>query len=107
MDKESQVDLNQLFLETRNNANIQLLDAIKCLEATIRRLSLSQGKVGSTSSERKNRTSVSGIETDQSAKSKLEKVRASIGFLHIYHEINNEYFPKYFSRALTKCTDGE
>ena len=93
MDKESQVDLNQLFLETRNNANIQLLDAIKCLEATIRR---SQGKVGSTSSERKNRTSVSGIETDPSAKSKLEKVRASIGFLHIYHEINNEYFPKIF-----------
>ena len=96
MDKESQVDLNQLFLETQNNANIQLLDAVKCLETTIRRLNLLQGKVGSTSSERKNRTSVSGIETDQSAKSKLEKVRVSIGFLHIYHDMNDEYFPKIF-----------
>ena len=100
MDKESQVDLNQLFLETQNNANIQLLDAVKCLETTIRRLNLLQGKAGSTSSERKNRTSVSGIETDQSAKSKLEKVRLSISFLHIYHEINNEYFPKTFLQGL-------
>ena len=84
MDKESQVNLNQLFLETQSNANIQLLDAVKCLEATIRRLSLSQGKAGSTSNERKNRTSLSGMETDPSGKSKLEKVRVSIGSLPIF-----------------------
>ena len=100
MDKESQVDLNQLFLETQNNANIQLLDAVKCLETTIRRLNLSQGKAGSTSTERKHRASVSGVETDQSAKSKLEKVRVRIVFLPIYHEINNEYFPKIFFPSL-------
>ena len=79
MDKQSQVDINQLFLETRNNINFQLLDAIQSLDTTIRKLNTIQGKIGAQSSERKKKTSVGALEIENFVKSKVEKVR---GVLH-------------------------
>ena len=75
MDKESQVDVNQLFLDARNDVNFQLIDAVQSLEATIRKLYSSQSRIRSYSGDRKKRTSLSALEKDKPLISKPEKVR--------------------------------